>query len=211
METQRQNNQSKITAGSLAALLLVMGTLSSCESTSQAVTEHKDTAVGAGVGGASGAVIGGLAGGTKGAIIGGLLGVLAGGAVGNYMERQDKDRAAAAKATGYQASQGNVVRVDNVEASPNTVRSGDTVNLASTYTILTPNNQTMAVQETREVRHDGALVANPTINTQRANGTFTSTMPITLPPNAQKGTYDVTTTVAMGDRTSRSMTTFTVQ
>lgn len=211
MRRQRQGKQERVTAGSLAAILLLMGALSSCESSPQVLTEHKDTAIGAGVGGASGAVIGGLAGGTKGAIIGGLVGVLAGGAVGNYIERQDKDRTAAASSTGYQASQGNVVRVDNVEASPNTARSGDTVNLTSTYTILTPNNQTMAVQETREVRHDGALVANPTINTQRANGTFTSTVPIILPSNAQRGSYDVTTTVAMGDRTSRSMTTFTVQ
>ena len=195
----------------MAALLLLMGTLSSCESTSQTVADHKDTAIGAGVGGASGAVIGGLAGGTKGAIIGGLLGVLAGGGIGNYIERQDKDRTAAASATGYQASQGNVLRVENVQVSPNTARASETVNLTSTYTILTPSNQTLSVQETREVRHDGALVANPTVNTQRANGTFTSTVPITLPSNAEKGTYDVTTTVAMGDRTARSMTTFTVQ
>jgi hypothetical protein len=211
MRPQEQRTHKRVTAASLAASLLLMGALSGCETTSQTVSEHKDTAIGAGVGGASGAVIGGLAGGTKGAIIGGLVGVLAGGAVGNYMERQDKDRTAAASSTGYQASQGNLVRVDNVEASPSTARSGDTVNLTSTYTVLTPNNQMMAVQETREVRHDGALVANPTINTQRANGTFTSTVPITLPSNAQRGTYDVTTTVAMGDRTSRSMTTFTVQ
>lgn len=211
MGTQRQCKQSKVTAGSLAALLLFTGALSSCESTPKTVSDHKDTAIGAGVGGASGAVIGGLAGGTKGAIIGGLLGVLVGGAIGNYIERQDKDRAAAASTVGYQPSQGNVVRLESVQASPSIVRSGETVNLSSTYTILTPSNQTMTVQESREVRHDGALVANPTINTQRANGTFTSTVPITLPSNADKGTYDVTTTVAMGDRIARSMTTFTVQ
>ena len=69
----------------------------------------------------------------------------------------------------------------------------------------------MTIQESREVRHDGALVANPTVNTQRTNGTFTSTVPIILPADAQKGVYDVTTTVAMGDRTARSMTSFTVQ
>lgn len=211
MGTQRHHNPIRVTAGSLAGLLLMMGALSSCESTPQVLKEHKETAIGAGVGGAGGAVIGGLAGGTQGAVIGGLLGVLAGGVVGNYLERQDKDRPAAATAVGYQPSQGNVVRVENVQASPSTVRAGETVNLTSTYTILTPGNQSMTVQETREARHDGALVANPTINVQRANGTFTSTLPITLPSNAQPGTYEVITTVAMGDRTSRSMTSFTVQ
>jgi osmotically inducible lipoprotein OsmB len=210
MKTQG-HNQSKLTAGSLAVLVLLMGTLTACESVTKNVTDHKDTAIGAGVGGAGGAVIGGLAGGTKGAVIGGLLGVLAGGVVGNYIERQDKDRTAAASATGYQASQGNLVRVENGQVQPSTARAGETVNLSSTYTILTPSNQTMEVRESREVRHDGALVANPAVNIQRANGTFTSTVPITLPSNAGKGTYDVTTTVAMGDRTARSMTTFTVQ
>ncbi|MDO9116339.1 MAG: glycine zipper domain-containing protein [Nitrospira sp.] len=210
MNTQG-HNRSRLTAGSLAALLLVLTAIPGCESAGKTVTDHKDTAIGAGVGGAGGAVIGGLAGGTKGAVIGGLLGVLAGGAVGNYVERQDKDRAAAAAATGYQASQGNVVRLENGQAQPSTARAGETVNLSSTYTILTPNNQPMTIQESREVRHDGAMVANPTVNTQRANGTFTSTVPIILPSDAQKGIYDVTTTVAMGDRTARSMTSFTVQ
>ena len=137
--------------------------------------------------------------------------MLAGGVVGHYVEHQDKDRPAAAAATGYQASQGNLLRLENGQVQPSTARAGETVNLSSTYTILTPSNQTMAIQESREVRHDGAMVANPTVNTQRANGTFTSTVPITLPSDAQKGIYDVTTTVAMGDRTARSMTTFTVQ
>jgi len=209
MKTQG-DNRSRLTAGSLAALLL-LAAIPGCESTSKTVTDHKDTAIGAGVGGAGGAVIGGLAGGTKGAVIGGLLGVLAGGAVGNYIERQDKDRAAAAAATGYQASQGNVIRLENGQVQPGTARAGETVNLSSTYTILTPSNQPMAIQESWEVRHDGAMVANPTVNAQRANGTFTSTVPIILPSDAKKGIYDVTATVAMGDRTARSMTSFTVQ
>ena len=115
------------------------------------MTDHKDTAIGAGVGGAGGAVIGGLAGGTKGAVIGGLLGVLAGGVVGHYVEHQDKDRPAAAAATGYQASQGNLLRLENGQVQPSTARAGETVNLSSTYTILTPSNQTMAIQESRDV------------------------------------------------------------
>lgn len=210
MNTQGQN-RNPLTAASLAAVLLLSAAAPGCESTAKTVTDHKDTAIGAGVGGASGAVIGGLAGGTKGAVIGGLLGVLAGGVVGNYIERQDKDRAGAAAATGYQASQGNIVRLENGQVQPSTARAGETVNLSSTYTILTPSNQTMTIQESREVRHDGAMVANPTVSMQRANGTFTSTMPIILPADAQKGIYEVTTTVAMGDRTARSMTSFTVQ
>lgn len=211
MGTQKHHNPIRVTAGSLVGFILMMGVLSSCESTPQVIKEHKETAIGAGAGAAGGAVIGGLAGGTKGAVIGGLLGALAGGVVGNYLERQDKDGPAAASTVGYRPEQGDLVRVDKVEASPSTVRPGGTVNLSSTYTILTPSGQTQTVKETREVRHNGALVANPSLDVQRANGTFTSALPITLPSNALAGTYEVTITVAMGDRVSHSMTTFTVQ
>jgi hypothetical protein len=191
----------------VAVILVVMSGLAGCET----VSEHKETAIGAGAGAAGGAVIGGLAGGTKGAVIGGLLGALAGGAVGNYLERKERDRPAAASAAGYDPSQGNVVRVERVQASPASVRPGGQVTLDVTYTILTPRNQMSTVRETREVRHDGQLVADPAIEVQRNDGTFTSTLPITLPSTARPGTYEVTTSVSMADRTSRSMTTFTVQ
>jgi outer membrane lipoprotein SlyB len=211
MVFQALRRRSRPIAGCVVVIMVAMTGLAGCESTSQTVREHKETAVGAGVGAAGGAVVGGLAGGTKGAIIGGLLGALAGGVVGNYLERQDRDRTAAATAVGYQPDQGNLIRVENVQASPTTAKPGSTVNLTSTYTVLTPTNQPISIRETREVRHDGALVADPAIDVQRNNGTFTSTLPITLPSNARTGTYEVTTTVVMGDRSSRSMTTFTVQ
>lgn len=207
MAVKAMRTHSQTIAIIVAVILVVMSGLAGCET----VSEHKETAIGAGAGAVGGAVIGGVAGGKTGAIIGGLLGALAGGVVGNYVERKDRDRAQAASAVGYRPEQGNLVRVDKVEVSPTTVGPGGTVNLTSTYTILTPSDQTMTVHETREVRHNGALVANPSLDVQRANGTFTSTLPITLPSNALAGTYEVTITVAMGDRTARSMTNFTVQ
>ena len=72
-------------------------------------------------------------------------------------------------------------------------------------------DQTTTVRETREIRHNGALVANPTTEFARPNGTFTSALPITLPGSAGRGAYEVTTTVAAGDRISRGTTTFTVR
>ena len=90
--------------------------------------------------------------------------------------------------------------------------AGGTVNLLVTYSVLVPqSDRTVAVRETREVRHDGALVANPTTEFQRQGGTFTSAMPVTLPATARRGLYEVTTTVALGDRVSRGVTTFQVQ
>ncbi len=178
-----------------------------------AVQENPKTATGAGVGAAGGALIGGLASrSVGGAVAGGLLGTLAGGAVGYYLEHQDKTRTQAVADSEYQPSQGTVVRVDGVTEEPATIAPGGTEKLDVTYTVLTPDpNQTVQVNETREVRHDGALVANPSTVYTRPNGTFTSSLPITLPPNASPGIYDVTTTVSTGDLSSRGISRFVVQ
>ncbi len=193
----------------VTALALVMVTtigLSGCET----VREHKTTAIGAGAGAAAGTAAGAVIGkDVTGAVVGGLLGALAGGAVGYYVERKDRDRSSAATAVGYNG-QDEVVRVDQVSASPASVQPGGTVNLSATYTILTPGNQTVNVTETREVRYNGQLVANPSTTVQRADGTYTSQLPITLPATAPRGTYEYTTTVTANGRVSRSSATFQV-
>jgi hypothetical protein len=197
------------------------------ESAGQTIRDHPQTAAGAGVGAAGGAVVGGLAGGTKGAVIGGLLGALAGGAIGNYVERREAtlpQTASTPPSTGgttisvprptvprTNTNGAAVVRVDQVQAQPSLLRPGDTVNLNATYTILSPSEQLVAVRETREVRLNGELVANPAVEVARQTGTYSSALPITLPANARTGRYDVTTTVVSGDRQSSSTTSFSVQ
>lgn len=44
----------------------------------------------------------------------------------------------------------------------------------------------------------------------RMNGMFTSALPLTIPGTAPRGTYEVPTTVASGERLSRASTSFTV-
>jgi hypothetical protein len=104
-----------------------------------------------------------------------------------------------------------LVRVDEVQAEPAQLRSGGTVNLNATYTIPSPSDQPMTVRETREVRLNGELVANPAVDVVRQTGTYSSALPITLPPNARTGRYEVTVTVASGDRQSTSTTSFSAQ
>jgi surface antigen len=190
-------------------VIVVVVAASGCET----VTEHQKTAIGAGAGAAGGALLGGLISrNTTGVVVGGLLGGLVGGGIGYYLERQDRTRAEAVRQTGYTPEQGNVVRVERVQADPAELGPGGTVNLVATYTVLTPAGTTpQQVRETREVRHNGVLVANPTTEFSRAGGTFTSALPITLPATAGRGTYEVTTTIGLGDRLSRGMTTFTVK
>ena len=199
---------SRALALALVAVVSASVTLGGCET----VRENPKTSIGAGAGAAAGGVAGGLIGrNTTGVVVGGLLGGLAGGALGYYLERQERNRAQAASEVAYDPVQGTVVRVEQVLANPDTVRAGQTVNIVATYTVLTPQaDQTVAVRETREIRHNGSLVANPTTEFSRANGTFTSALPITLPANAGRGAYEVTTTVAVGDRVSRGSTNFRV-
>lgn len=200
------------------------------ESAGQTIRDHPQTAAGAGIGGASGAVVGGLAGGTKGAIVGGLLGALAGGAIGNYVERRDAavpqtpspppPTSQPQTASGPTVSSpppraytngAVVVRVDQVQAQPSLLRPGETVTLNATYSILSPPDRPVAVRESREIRLNGELVANPAVDVARQTGTYSTALPITIPANAQVGKYEVTTTVASGDLRSVSTTSFFVQ
>jgi hypothetical protein len=222
----------KIRATISLVLMLAIG-LMGCQTASRTgnvatdtVRQHPETVVGTGVGAAGGAVVGGVAGGTKGAIVGGLLGGLAGGVIGNYIERRDDAGASASGVPGGTPSTPPVssqpstatqpegekeVRMDRVHMAPTVVPPGGTVNLGATYTVLGPANQWVAVRETREVRYLGELVANPTAQVSRTSGTYTTSLPITLPTTAARGPYEVTTTVALGDRRASQTSTFQVQ
>src|SRR5262245_36044135 len=161
----------------------------------ETIRSHPQTAAGVGVGAAGGAVVGGLAGGTKGAVAGGLLGALAGGVIGNYIERREATVPQSASpppspagttvgvpgaaSPPVNSNGAAVVRIDQVQAQPAAVRPGDTVSLNATYTVSTPSDQLMAVRETREVRLNGELVANPTVGVTRQTGTYSSALPIT--------------------------------
>ncbi len=224
MSTTRAIVSVAILAGGLAGCQTAQTGKSPGEVASETVRQHPGTVVGAGAGAAGGAVVGGLAGGTKGAVIGGLLGGLAGGAIGNYIERRDDAATQVASAPApstspapsqpapvYRPDDGPGVRMDRVQMVPAVVPPGGTVNLGATYTVLTPSDQWLEVRETREVRYLGELVANPTTNVARTNGTYTTSLPITLPGTAARGPYEVTTTVVMGDRRASQTTTFRVQ
>jgi hypothetical protein len=180
------------------------------ESATETVQRHPETVVGAGAGAAGGAVIGGLAGGSKGAVIGGLLGALAGGAVGNYVERRETDSGGVVGGPLPASPAATLVRIDRADPAPPLVSPGGTVHLNATYTIAAPGDQAILVRETREVRYGGELVANPTTEVQRVDGTYTTDVPITLPVAAKAGRYEVTTTVAMGDRRSSQTSSFEV-
>ena len=195
---------------SVVVLMFVYSLIIGCANMPTIPQEHKGATVGAGVGAVAGAAIGGSS--PRGAIIGGLLGALIGGAVGHYGYDQRRDYQQTAQTyKDYQPTSGTRVYMEEVNVTPQSINPGGTVDLRSTYAVLTPSSDTQVpITETREITHNGSLVGNPQVNIQRSGGTFSSTIPLKLPDNAARGTYNVKTTIeASGSKDTRE-TTFTV-
>jgi len=196
-------------------LIVFALTLFGCESMN-VPKEHQGAAKGAGIGAATGAVAGAVLGGegsrVEGALLGGLAGALVGGAIGHY--KIDKERSAEETASkyNYQTGEGIRVRMENADTSPATVRPGETVNLESTYAVLAPNTTgEVRVKESFEIRHDGALVGNPQVTVSHQAGTYRATVPLILPQNAGRGTYQVVATVSTDQTRDSRETTFEVR
>jgi osmotically inducible lipoprotein OsmB len=199
--------------GIASVLLLVggMAFLNGCESIERAIKGNPKTAVGAGVGGAGGALIGGLASGGTGALVGGLAGVLAGGAIGHLLDRQERTRAATAEALAYTEEKGDVVRIEEVSLNPDLIRPGETVNVNVRYAIISKGGiEPVRVREIRHIYHQGYLVGNPVVEVERPDGTYWSTLPIKLPESATPGRYEVAVGVEMNGALDRWESKFTV-
>jgi hypothetical protein len=175
--------------------------------------EHRGAAVGAGAGAATGAVAGALIGKGAGAVIlGGLIGGLVGGMVGTYAYDMPRTREQTAKRYNYQPSQGTILTIENVSTSPQIVHPGDVVNLNMTYAVLNPSsNVETNLTEIREITHNNGLVGNPEVRVVRTDGTYNSTIPLRLPPNAAKGDYKVRTIVQSSNAKDTREIHFTVK
>jgi len=195
------------------ALLTVSVFLFGLVSCASIPEEHKGAATGAGVGAAAGGLAGVLLGGSaRATVIGALAGALVGGAVGHYYVDQKRDREETAKQYGYEPSAGIVVRVEEALAVPASVKPGGNVELRLTYAVLTPKaDDSVAVNETREIRHNGVLVGKPEVNITRSGGTYSSSVPLLLPEGADKGTYVVLSTVRAENVSDSREFTFEVQ
>ncbi|WP_298438882.1 glycine zipper domain-containing protein [Geobacter sp.] len=203
--------RSVIALATLAAFTFT--TLTGCVTVPE---EHKGAAKGAGYGAAAGAIAGAVLAGegsrTKGAVLGGLAGALIGGVIGNYTIDKKQTAEQTAARYNFQPSSGTMVRVENVSVTPTSVRPGDKVEIQTTYALLIPTADAQtSVTESVELRHEGELVGNPETIVTHGGGTYTSTIPIVLPPDAKTGTYRVTATVKTESGRDTRETTFTVR
>ena len=175
--------------------------------------EHRGAAVGAGAGGAVGGVMGAVIGhGTGAVVVGALAGALLGGAIGHFGYDQERTREQTAKNYSYKESQGTILRIESLKAAPASVRPGETVELKMTYAVLHESPSTkIAVTEIREITYKGELVGRPEVKVEQTDGTYTTSIPLKLPSNAQKGTYKVKGMVESQVAKDAKEITFTVR
>jgi hypothetical protein len=189
----------------LALILVFSISLAGCAGEGGYYSPERSAGAGALGGAATGAAIGAIIGAATGApATGAWVGAAAGGVLGGvggylYAEHRNSEirsSQAAAQAYNYQPSQGNMVRIDSADANPATVSPGQQVNMAMTYTILSPSNTPVSVTLVREVRYGGNLLGQPYQTTvSNANGTFSDNVAYSLPSNAAPGSYTVTSRV----------------
>jgi len=187
--------------------------VSSCTTVPSVPEEHQGAAKGAAVGAAAGAVLGAVIGGdAKSAVMGGLLGALVGGVIGHYYEDQRKTGADTAKKHHYDPAKGPLLKIEEASVIPQTVSPGDKVEMKLTYAVLTPKEEDqLEICEKREIRLNGELVGNPEVKVNRKGGTYSSSIPLTLPSSAKKGLYVVVGTVQSDKLSDTIQTAFTVK
>lgn len=191
----------KILAIILVPLVLV--TIGGC-----AVNGHYDPARSAGAGALGGAAVGAALGSIIGAAtgdagtgawVGAATGAIVGG-VGGYLyaqhkESQLRDARMAAQSYDYSPGRGHIVAIENSELRPSRVKPGETINLSTTYTLLSPTGQNN-VTLVREVQSGGRRVLAPSqFNLTKPNGTFVDQINLNIPRDLPRGGYQVVTRV----------------
>jgi len=198
---------------SIAVILTFLVGISGCASIPE---EHKGAATGAGIGAATGAVAGALLGSsgakTEMAVVGGLLGALAGGAIGHYVYDQKRTKDETAKKYDYKPSDGTLTRIEEASVSPSVAKPGGKVEMNMTYAVLGVSaGKELAITEIREIRYQGELYGKPQVSVSRSDGTYSSSVPLTLPADAKKGKYSVVMTVQGPTSSDSKETSFQIQ
>ena len=204
----------------VALVLLLSVSFMSCTTPSGTYDPGRSTAAGAAGGAVAGAAIGSIIGAATGspatgAWVGAASGAIVGGVGGalyaRHMNQQMRSREMAAQQYNYSASRGAVVDINEVRATPTTVRPGQTVDIFTTYTILTPQDTPAQVTLYREVRRNGQVVGQPhSVQARNQNGTYQDRVGFTVPRSAPPGNYTVNNRVASAYGTAERSAFFTV-
>lgn len=121
------------------------------------------------------------------------------GAYGGDREASRMGREDLVARENYCSTSGCVLRLDGVAVRPPKARSGQTMVLSTTYTILTPDAVAIPVAISRDILFQGkSLGRTKNIESRRLNGTWVQEIDFTLPANAVAGVYTLKTKVTTG-------------
>jgi hypothetical protein len=178
-----------------------------------ATQQGNDQLKGAGAGLLGGAALGCLtgfiaSGNSRGCATGAAIGAATGAAVGWGAVRLSQYQAEQVRsAQDDQRLYGLSKPVDSTQvkirkgtATPNTVRPGETVRVATDYSVMLPQNMgSAAVSEGWTLKKDGNVLADlPPQSSQRTSGGWSADATIPIPTNAQPGTYVIEHKVQAG-------------
>ncbi len=168
--------------------------------------------IGAGGGALAGAGAGYAIGGWKYALIGAAVGAIAGAVAGHYIDKYVKGREESKNEIGYKDSDGEKVQIQNASTTPTYITPGNEIKLEVNYYVLNSDPEaTVKVKETRVVTYNGQQMFKPLEReVERDQGLLTSTAKMNIPEDAQKGEYEVTTTLSCGNKSETTVTKFTV-
>ncbi len=182
-----------------------------------ATTEGNQQLFGAGIGTALGCGIGYAIGGAQGCAIGSALGAAAGwGVVAQYQATQVRSVAQDQQIYGLtEPVSSTQVQIRKGTSAPNTVRPGDTVKVATDYSLMMPPSlaaQGADVEESWVLKKDGKVLTNlPPQKNHRAGGGWAANASIPIPKNAQAGTYVVEHKVQAGPSYDTDESVFIVE
>jgi len=142
---------------------------------------------------------------------GGFLGDYTFGFWGNTREQSTRGREDLIAREGYCPTGGCVLRLDRVQVRPDRAKRGDTLQLSTTYTILTPEQVALPVSITRDIYYQGkSLGRTKSVDMRRQNGTWTQEINFTLPGNAAPGNYTLVTSINTAYGSAQDSTEFQV-
>ena len=175
------------------------------------------TSAGAGLGGAAlgagiGAIIGNQSGNQgEGALIGAVIGAAGSLAIHDAKARRSKDGETTAREYGHQPEQGEMLTFEEASIDPEVVHGGDMVEATIQYALLGAKDG-VDVRETRELRHEGNVIAQISSKTySRYNGTWESSQQIRVSRHLKPGRYTIVQTVATEKSTISGVSSFTIR
>jgi hypothetical protein len=149
-----------------------------------------------------GATIGAIFGGDTGALLGAYVGTLFGAIAGDFHDKRVASRAEAARKYTYNFKRELLLIEKAVLDPPNYVTRGSMIDAHVIYTVLAPNpKKNLTIIEKRTLLVNGKSIPLAKRRVSRMQGTYISTLRISVPRDIPSGTHILITVLSIGQQT----------